>query len=491
MSQDDDTLLPARLAEWPSIVVDDVTVDHLELALSGAYAIGARYLQAADRSAVTARGELVDGTPWELPLGLHLGADAGSVAVGEDLVLTDSEAVPLALLSVVEVVQSPAGGTDLAGGLVPLRRRSGGAFAQLRTPAHQVRSESAHPLLVVPTERHLHAHDVRAIEELAARTSSHVLILALTGAGRGGASGALVRSLLAVVADLSAPSAKVRLVPLPSLDVLPPGRRGRFVARVAAAYGADQVLLPHGAGATGEPDAADRMPVPVHPGPPGPLDESELAGLLDAGSPLPEGFTSEPVERELRRAHPPMRRRGLVLLFTGLSGSGKSTVAGAVAASLAERTDRRVTLLDGDVVRTMLSAGLGFSREHRELNVRRIGFVAAEIAGHGGTVLCAPIAPYAASRAEVRRMVAQAGATFVLVHVATPLEVCEARDRKGLYAQARAGLIPEFTGVSDPYEVPDNAHLRVDTSISSLEQCVERVITLLAGQGLIERSSST
>lgn len=491
MSLDDDAPLPEAVAGSQIVMVDDAMADHLELAFGGAYAIGARYLDAADREVVTAQGKLVDGTPWELPLALHLSADASPVAAGAQLVLTDPEGVPLALLSVTEVTEKPSGGTELAGALTPLRRRSQGAFARLRLPAEQVRYESTGPVLAVPTERHLHAHDVRAIRELAERTGSHVLILALTSAGRGAEATALVRSLLSVVGDLGVPSADVRVVPLPRLDALPPSRQVRFAARVSVAYGADRVLLPHGADAWGKSDPADWLPVPVHRGPPGPLDEAQLAGLLDMGSALPEGFTSGAVERELRRAHPPLRQRGLVVLFTGLSGSGKSTVAGAVAAALTERTDRRITLLDGDIVRTMLSAGLGFSREHRELSVRRIGFVAAEIARHGGTVLCAPIAPYAASRAEVRRMVAQAGATFVLVHVATPLEICEARDRKGLYARARAGLIPEFTGVSDPYEVPDDAHVKVDTSISSLEQCVERVVALLADERLIEHPSTS
>jgi sulfate adenylyltransferase len=184
----------------------------------------------------------------------------------------------------------------------------------------------------------------------------------------------------------------------------------------------------------------------------------------------------------LRRWRPPRPERGLTVFFTGLSGSGKSTIARGVVAAVRERYDRTVTLVDGDVARQMLSAGLGFSRPDRELNIRRIGWVAAEITRHGGLAVCAPIAPYAATRAEVRRMV-EANGDFVLIHVATPLEVCEQRDRKGLYAKARAGIITEFTGVSDPYEEPEDADLRVDTSEITIEQAVAVVLEHLEHHG--------
>jgi sulfate adenylyltransferase len=172
------------------------------------------------------------------------------------------------------------------------------------------------------------------------------------------------------------------------------------------------------------------------------------------------------------------RGTGLTVFFTGLSGSGKSTVAALLAVQLAE-AGRTVTLLDGDVVRTHLSQGLGFSKADRETNIRRIGWVAAEVTKHGGTAICAPIAPYAATRAAARGMVERYG-RFVLVHVATPLEVCEARDRKGLYAKARAGVLTEFTGISDPYEAPLDADLVLDTSDIDVEEAVGRVISVLA-----------
>jgi sulfate adenylyltransferase len=184
----------------------------------------------------------------------------------------------------------------------------------------------------------------------------------------------------------------------------------------------------------------------------------------------------------LRQWRPPRPERGLTVFFTGLSGSGKSTIARGLVAAIRERYDRTVTLVDGDVARRMLSAGLGFSRSDRELNVRRIGWVAAEITRHGGLAVCAPIAPYASTRAEVRQMVAANG-DFVLIHVATPLEVCEQRDLKGLYAKARAGVITEFTGISDPYEEPDDANLRIDTSSITVEEAVAIVLEHLERNG--------
>ena len=181
---------------------------------------------------------------------------------------------------------------------------------------------------------------------------------------------------------------------------------------------------------------------------------------------------------------------GLVLFFTGLSGSGKSTVARAVRNAILERDGRPITLLDGDVVRRNLSAGLGFSPEDRETNIRRIGWVAAEIAHHGGLAICSPIAPYDSTRKEVRRMVAERGGKFALVHVATPVEECERRDRKGLYAKARAGEIPGFTGISAPYEAPDDADLVLDTSAVSVANGRDLVLDLLAYLRLHKTGSS-
>jgi len=180
----------------------------------------------------------------------------------------------------------------------------------------------------------------------------------------------------------------------------------------------------------------------------------------------------------------PEQPRGFTVFFTGLSGSGKSTIAEALQAAIAGRTGRPVTLLDGDLVRQLLSSELGFSREHRDLNILRIGWVAAEITRHGGVAICAPIAPYDATRKRVRSMIEPLGG-FVLVHVATPLALCERRDVKGLYARARAGQVPQFTGVSDPYEEPADATLTIDTTTASVDEAVAAVMTYLQEHGFV------
>ena len=217
------------------------------------------------------------------------------------------------------------------------------------------------------------------------------------------------------------------------------------------------------------------------------LAPDQLADLLDTGGELPSWFAPPAVAAELRRARPPRSQRGFVLFLTGLSGSGKSTIARDLRDLLTERGDRQVSLLDGDIVRSLLSAGLTFSRADRDLNIARIGYVAAEIARHGGIAICAPVAPYAAARDRARRMVSEVG-DFLLIHVATPIEVCEARDRKGLYAQARAGLIGQFTGISDPYEEPADAVLVLDTAVVSREQCTDAIMALLTSGGWLSSS---
>lgn len=215
------------------------------------------------------------------------------------------------------------------------------------------------------------------------------------------------------------------------------------------------------------------------------LSGTELRRRLREGVEVPSWFSYPEVIGELRRSYPPRSQQGFTVFFTGLSGAGKSTIAQVLMAKLMEIGTRPVTLLDGDIVRKHLSNELGFSKAHRDINIRRIGFVASEITKNRGIAICAPIAPYAATRREVREMISQYGG-FIAVYVSTPLEVCEARDRKGLYAKARAGLIQDFTGVNDPYEVPEKPDVVVDTSKLSPEEGAHRVLLHLAEQGFID-----
>ncbi|MEQ8654999.1 MAG: bifunctional sulfate adenylyltransferase/adenylylsulfate kinase [Kiloniellales bacterium] len=213
------------------------------------------------------------------------------------------------------------------------------------------------------------------------------------------------------------------------------------------------------------------------------ISGTELRRRLSEGLDIPDWFSFPAVVEELRRTHPPRSKQGFTLFFTGLSGSGKSTIANALMVKLMEMGGRPTTLLDGDLVRKHLSSELGFSKEHRDINIRRIGYVASEITKNGGIAICAPIAPYAATRRAVREMIEPVG-VFIEVHVATSLEECERRDRKGLYALARAGKIKEFTGISDPYETPENPELRIETETTDPDGCAQQVMLKLESMNL-------
>ena len=215
------------------------------------------------------------------------------------------------------------------------------------------------------------------------------------------------------------------------------------------------------------------------------ISGTELRRRLREGLDIPEWFSFPEVVAELRKTSPARSKQGFTVFFTGLSGSGKSTIANALMVKLMEMGGRPVTLLDGDVVRKHLSSELGFSKEHRDINIKRIGYVASEITKNGGIAICAPIAPYTATRRAVREMIEAYGA-FVEVHVATSIEECERRDRKGLYKLAREGKIKEFTGISDPYEAPTQAELVVDTENVDVDHCAHQVLLKLEQMGLIK-----
>lgn len=215
------------------------------------------------------------------------------------------------------------------------------------------------------------------------------------------------------------------------------------------------------------------------------LSGTEFRRRLQEGLDIPEWFSYPKVVAELRKAHPPRHEQGFTVFFTGLSGSGKSTIANALLVKLLENGSRPVTLLDGDVVRKHLSSELSFSKEHRDLNIRRIGYVASEITKNGGIAICAPIAPYAATRREVRQMISPHGG-FMETFVSTPIEICEQRDRKGLYAKARAGLLKGFTGIDDPYEEPENAEIVLNTTELTPDLAAHRILITLEKLGYIK-----
>jgi len=214
------------------------------------------------------------------------------------------------------------------------------------------------------------------------------------------------------------------------------------------------------------------------------ISGTELRRRLEKGLEIPDWFSFPEVIQELRRSQPPLIERGFTVFFTGLSGAGKSTLAKGLMVKLLEDGRRPVTLLDGDIVRTHLSSELGFSKKDRSINVRRIGFVASEITKNRGIAICAPIAPYAADRRFNRELISQYGG-YIEVYVATPLEVCEERDVKGLYAKARQGLIKQFTGIDDPYEPPENPDIILDTTQTSPEELVQEIILKIKQMGYL------
>ena len=503
--------LPAELASWPAWTPGDEQLGQLELLTSGAFAPLGGYLTAEDLSAVAARGELADGTPWPIPVTLTVPAAAVPAEAGR-LVLRDPEGSPLAVVEITErAAADAADAVRLAGPVTALRAPEHGPFRALRRRPADVRAElGSAPVLALATRRPLGQRQLGQLRHLADQLRARILLLPLVA---GPAElvirpESLVRAVRAAARQLPAGTL---VVPVPLPPQGSPADELRARAVVAAAYGATH-LLADGGRVAGEP--RDRSGKPdfdfkklgleilaegewaydpraevwrplgrIEPGlERGELSDAELGELLDHGDPLPAWLMPAGVAAELRRARPPRSARGVVVFCTGLSGSGKSTLARDLRDALLERGDRTVSLLDGDLVRRLLSAGLTFSRADRDLNIARIGYVATEVARHGGIAICAPIAPYAAARAGVRRMVSEVG-DFLLVHVSTPLEVCEARDLKGLYAQARAGVIGSFTGISDPYEAPDDADIVIDTSLVSRHDAVAAVLDQLTRGG--------
>jgi sulfate adenylyltransferase len=539
-------------AGLPTLVLNERQLGDLELLLSGAFRPLTGFMCEVDVTAVERAAELADGTPWPILVTLDVAQDAVPLEADRVVLADPEGAPLAILKIAERSELPAAGlGRDEDGKLIRLggpvfgsREIEHGPFRRLmRTPA-QVRAQLAEagdaPVLALATRGPLHRRQIGQLRHVASQLKARVMLLPLVvgQADIVSAPEALVRAVLAATASLPAGTL---VVPVPLAARAPgpaAGPERELAARVmiAAAYGATHLMADpadpaigsaasSAAGLAGRGSmAAGRQQADSEPEGPAAglrpvipvltvgtwaydpraevwrplalietgterddLTPGELGDLLDAGAEVPDWFTPEAVARELRRARPPRAERGFVLFLTGLSGSGKSTIARDLRDALAERGDRRVSLLDGDLVRQLLSAGLTFSRADRDLNIARIGYVAAEIARHGGIAICAPIAPFAAARARVREMVSEVG-DFLLIHVATPVEVCEARDRKGLYAKARAGLIGQFTGISDPYEEPDDAELTIDTSAMSRNEATDLVLSMLTTGGWLPAS---
>lgn len=473
----------------------------LELLLSGAYAPLTGFLTGADLAALARQGRLADGTSWPAPVTLTVPA---ALVDGLDLtnpmhralVLTDEEGAAVAMVDVVDIYPVRDGLVGVGGDVRRLGTGTTGPFRRLRRSPSEVKALlPPGRVLGVIADRPLHRPQLAQIAQAARTLAAHLLVLIpVAEIGPDGLPPeVLVRAVFA---------ARDRMPPA-TLVAVPMARRGDEIreallrARVAAAYGVTH-LLSSGAMLSG---GGVRVLVPrelaydnrdgqwrwLDDVPPRsrrlPLRPDEIDDLLDRGFPLPEWHTPPGVAKELARARPPRRQRGLVVFFTGLAGAGKSTTARGVADALRESGERTVTLLDGDVVRRELAVGPGTGGSDHDVEVRRIGWVAAEVARHGGLALCCPVAPRAGARAAARSMARTTGGGFLLIHIATPAEVCRQRDHRG----GRGGWgATETPSADQTYETPTDADLVIDTNELSVDQAVQVVVQHLVETGWVE-----
>lgn len=528
-------------ASLPSVTLRGRRLCDLELLLNGALSPLQSFMGRADHERVVNEMRLADGTFWPMPIVLDA---AEPYAPGTRLALRQEDGAPLAILTVSEawrpdkeweahqvfdenaVIQAQEDGGDyyLGGTLEGLNLPSHRDFAALRlTPAaaREKLSAGGHGRVVAfPAHHVMHRAQVEFTRHTAVENDAALLIQAISEQTADEQYFTRIRCCRAALPHYPDDTATLSLLPLAGR---PAGLRGvLWQAIVARNFGCSHFIIGGDAG-TGDirrgadalaprqiqplaehfaaigvepitfprmvyvPDLGQYLPEEYLPPEQATLSLSaaELQQrILDGREDIPDWASFPEILTELRRLHPPRSRRGFTVFFTGLSASGKTTVSQALRLRLLELTGRPITVLDGDVVRTLLSSGLSFSKADRDLNIRRIGFVAAEITRHGGIAICAPIAPYRETRQAVRDMVAPCGGFFE-VHVSTSLEVCEARDPKGLYVKARAGLIKEFTGVSDPYEPPHAPEVRIDTAAAPLDDAVDDIVRSLRAAGYI------
>jgi sulfate adenylyltransferase len=534
--------LKSASRDWPSWSLSARQICDLELMLNGGFSPLDRFIGSEEYESVCRRMRLADDSLWPVPVTLDVSEELGAqLAVGDPLALRDPEGMMLAVVYVEELwrpdrkaeAQSVYGTLDAAHpGVDYLMRRAGpicvaGRIEGIRLPMHfdfrawrltpaEVRAQFSRmgwrKIVAYQTQDTMHRAEHEMTLRAAKQLEANLLIHPVVGATKRGDLDhyTRVRCYEAILQRYPQHTVKLALLPLASRTAGP--REALWQAIIRRNYGCTHFMV--GNDPLNQSHEAQEL-VRQHEDETGvqlgpfkrlvyvededaylPHDEvepaarvlslsgEELQRRLAAGREIPAWFSFPEVADALRRRHPPRHRQGFTVFLTGLSGAGKSTIAKALLVKFLEMGGRPVTLLDGDIVRRNLSSELGFSREHRDINIRRIGFVASEITKNGGIAICAPIAPYDAVRKQVREMIEPLGG-FILVHVDTPLEVCEARDRKGLYAKARAGLIKEFTGISDPYEDPADADLVIRTTELTPEQAAQEVLLHLESEGFV------
>ncbi|MGE4192192.1 MAG: adenylyl-sulfate kinase [Pseudodesulfovibrio sp.] len=533
--------LKEQATEFKSVYLNPRQLCDLEMLLNRAFYPLEGYMCRADYESVLADMALADGTLWPLPICLGVTEEfAATLTPGEGIAVRDSEGFMLAVLTVSDVwkpdlaaetfaIFGEDGDHSVAGCNCDLEdpwyvggRVEGIAFPQRydftdirMTPAEVQRffvQKGWRKVVAVQASRPLHKADRAMLEEIALEEGASLLLSPLLSPSMYSSVDhfVLVRSFQQFSDTFPRNLAKLNLSPWFQRSMGPKGALLRAI--VNKNYGCTHMLVwdsgkmkprlnalsdeyeAHIHWLSGYAETTGVIPVAEHcmsldkatgkyvNSAEGGLcgnDHEAVVDLLVKGEPIPDWMSFPGVIRELSRKYKPRWKQGFTLFFSGLSGAGKSTLAKVLYVKLLELNHRPVTLLDGDIVRTNLSSELNFSKEHRNLNVARIGFVASEIVKNGGVAVCAPIAPYPESRRQARHMVEEYGG-FIEIHVSTPLSVCEQRDRKGIYAKARAGIIKGLTGVDDPYFEPENPELRIDTSELTPNEAAHEVLMFLS-----------
>lgn len=527
--------LESEAAELEAIALSPPQLAELALILNGAYHPLKGYINEADYESVLDTMRLPGGSCLPLPVALDVDlTTARAMKTGQRMALRDGEGVAVAVLTVESVWRkdpvresqrlgvdgrASARGSCYVGGMIEgIRVPTHPFFGHLRPAplalSRRIGGRGFNRVLSVESAGPIHRREHEIITRAAAELDAAILLQPAIGPPDPGDLNQVVTIKCHVAALSNFPPTTTLL----ALLDYPPRRAGarEFVmqALLRKRCGATHFIMGGATQRTIESDPrllacledigidavawperrfsfADRASVDGSPNglTATPPDHAQLVQLLRLGEAIPEGYTFPEVAAVLEAHYRPSPRKGFTLFFTGLSGSGKSTIAKIVQARLAERDPRPVTLLDGDIVRRRFSKGLGFSKEDRDINVRRIGAAAADITKGGAIAICCPIAPYAETRKAVRAMIEPHG-SMIEIHVATPLEVCERRDPKGLYKKAREGRITNFTGVDDPYEQPLDPEVRVDASRGDADQAAKVVIAHLETAGLIANSAS-
>ncbi len=487
--------------DFKSIELDCKQLSLLELLISGALSPLTGFMNQGDCRSVLTDMRLQDGTFWPLPITLDIVEDeARPLKTGEKLALRDEEGVMIAVLTAESIWNDNDNSIHHIGGKIEaLRLPVHNDFSNLRsTPEEQrefFKKNGWRRVVAFQTNKILHRRSIESIRLMAEGLDANILITYTDGLDRPDESDhyTKIRCIKAAVEHYPAGLSRLEIVPIEPLnDSL---EKILLNAIIGKNYGCTQLLVDDemlssdtiatvksyekelGIGIVTLSQNKRNESIQI--------SDSKLKTMLEEEREIPPDFSYKEVIEELKKAYPPRNKQGFTLFFTGFSGSGKSTIANIVMTKLLEIGGKKITLLDGDIVRKNLSSELTFSKEHRDLNIMRIGFVANEITKNGGIAICCPIAPYEKTRQLNRELISASGA-YIEIHVDTTIEECEKRDRKGLYAKARAGIIKGMTGIDDPYETPKDPEIKLNTLEMSPEEAANEVLLYLERERYIK-----